>query len=299
MKSKNLYDPDTRRVRKQLYATCFSPTVHCKIVIARPRPILRPFDQPRRRAFRDGYPLVISQGFDYAPFQGASEDGGAQSRMDRTPEGGLAISCWEVLMRIHPNVALFLLFFLFAVALPGRGQEPVSPEVDSQRVVRLNPSLKVSPGQTRIDPAEEADIRKLMDLVGAKALAMQAMAATEKALRPLMTRALPPGEYRGKLVELFLEKFDSQADPQGALDLIVPIYARYFSDQEIQELIQFYETPVGKKAVLVLPKIAAESREAGGEWGRKLGRDAMREVLTEHPDLARALVKARSAASPR
>lgn len=202
-------------------------------------------------------------------------------------------------MRIRLTIALFLLFSLFAAAFPGRAQESVAPQADSQRVVRLNPSLKVSPEQTRIDPAEDADIRKLMDLVGAKALAIQTMAAMEKALRPLMTRALPPGEYRGKLVDLFLEKFDSQADPQQVLDLIVPIYAKYFSDQEIQGLIQFYETPLGKKAVRVLPKIAAESRETGSTLGRKLGRDAMREVLTEHPDLARALVKARNAGSPR
>ncbi len=201
-------------------------------------------------------------------------------------------------MRTRLTLALLFLFSLFAAALPGRAQEAVEPQADSQRVVRLNPSLKVAPAPTRIDPAEEADIRKLMDLVGAKALAMQTMAAMEKALRPLMTRALPPGDYREELVELFLEKFDSQADPQQVLDMIVPIYAKHFSDQEIQGLIQFYETPLGKKAVQELPEIAAESREAGRAMGRKLGRDAMREVLTEHPDLAQALVKAQHAAKP-
>lgn len=201
-------------------------------------------------------------------------------------------------MTIRPTIILFLLFSLFAVGLPGRAQEPVSPQVDTQRVVRLNPELKVAPQPTKITPMEEADIRRLMALVGAKELVVQKMAAMERALRPLITNALPPGAYREKLVTFYLERFDAEADPQKVLDLIVPIYAKYFSDQEIRELIRFCQTPLGQKAVKALPKISAESRQAGSALGRKLGREAMREVLMEHPDLAQDLLKARAAQSP-
>lgn len=200
-------------------------------------------------------------------------------------------------MKIRPTIAVFIFFSMFMVASVGRAQESVSPgQANSQGVVRLNPSLQVSAKQTAIDPAEEADIRKLMDLVGAKALVVQRMAAMEKALRPLMIRSLPPGAYREKLVDLFLQKFDSEADPQKALDLEVPIYAEYFSDEEIRELIQFYETPLGEKAILALPKIMAESQAADEDWGKKVGRTTMRDVLLEHPDLAQALGKATRAA---
>jgi hypothetical protein len=137
-----------------------------------------------------------------------------------------------------------------------------------------------------------------MDLAGAKALITQSMATMEKNIRPLMTNSLPPGEYRGKLIDLFLEKFHSKADPQEVLDLVAPIYDKYLSDEEIRGLIQFYETPLGRKALAVLPRVMAESQEAGSEWGQKLGQEAMREVLSEHPDLARALTEAKKAAGP-
>ena len=37
------------------------------------------------------------------------------------------------------------------------------------------------------------------------------------------------------------------------------VYAKYYTPQELKELAKFYATPVGKKSVKVLPKIATES----------------------------------------
>lgn len=73
--------------------------------------------------------------------------------------------------------------------------------------------------QPRIDPAKEADIRKLMELSGAQTLASQTMDRMTQSLRPLMTGALPPGEYREKLIDLFFAKFRSKADPKPLLDM--------------------------------------------------------------------------------
>jgi hypothetical protein len=47
----------------------------------------------------------------------------------------------------------------------------------------------------------------------------------------------------------------------------------------------------------VLPQTIVEAQAAGMKLGEKLGREAMVEVLDEHPDLKKALGEA--AASPR
>jgi uncharacterized protein len=151
------------------------------------------------------------------------------------------------------------------------------------------PQVKPDASQTKIDPAKEADIRKLLDMTGAKALATQTMDGMQKSIKPLLAGSLPPGGYREKLVDLFFEKFRARAEPQQIIDLIVPIYDKNFSHEEIRALMQFYQTPLGKKTLSVLPSIALESREAGEKWGQAMGRDCMREVLAEHPDLANAL----------
>jgi len=115
----------------------------------------------------------------------------------------------------------------------------------------------------------------------------------EKTMRPLITGALPPGEYRDKLVDLFFEKFRSKRDPDQLLALIVPIYGKYFSDDDIKQLIRMYETPIGQKMLSLLPKVVAESQVTGKAWGEEIGRQCMLEVLAEHPDLQAALQNAK------
>jgi len=154
------------------------------------------------------------------------------------------------------------------------------------------------PAQTsapsHIDPAKEADIRKLLDLTGAGSLMMQSMNEAESSIRPLVSNSLPPGEYREKLVDLFFEKFHAKRDPAQLLALVIPIYDKYYTGPDIKGLIQFYSSTLGKKMASVLPSIMNESQAVGGKWGEQLGRDSMLEVLQEHPDLRKALEDAKA-----
>jgi hypothetical protein len=147
----------------------------------------------------------------------------------------------------------------------------------------------------QIDPAKAADIRRLLDLVGTKDLVMQSVGGTMQQLKPLMTNALPPGTYREQLVDLFVVEFQSKFDINQILELAVPAYDRHFSHEEINELIKFYQTPLGQKAISTLPKLSNELRADGGRVGQQIGRDAMAEVLAEHPDLAQQLEEAKRA----
>jgi uncharacterized protein len=151
------------------------------------------------------------------------------------------------------------------------------------------PAASASAPQSDIDPAKKADIMRLLELTGAKALVEQMMTTMLKDIRPLMANSLPPGAYRETLVDLFFTKFQSKVDPQALLDLSAPVYDKYFSHAEIKQLIAFYETPLGQKAASTLPKLTAEVGALGRQWGEKIGRDSMEEVLAEHPDLAKAL----------
>jgi hypothetical protein len=91
---------------------------------------------------------------------------------------------------------------------------------------------------------------------------------------------------------LFFEKFRAKANTQNLVEMAVPLYDKYLTADEIKGLIQFYGTPLGQKAVSVLPKLTAEMQQQGRAWGEQLGRDSMMEVLNEHPDLKSALEEA-------
>lgn len=154
------------------------------------------------------------------------------------------------------------------------------------------PSTETAPANTSIDPAKKADIQRLLEVTGAKNLAIQRMSTMENNLRPMLANSLPPGEYRDKLIQLFFDKFHSKIDPEMLVELVIPVYDKYLSDEEVKGMIQFYSTPLGKKMIEVLPKLVAESEEAGEQWGAQIGRQSMVEILQEHPDLRQALENA-------
>jgi hypothetical protein len=146
-------------------------------------------------------------------------------------------------------------------------------------------SSAAPPAAQQIDPAKEADIRQLMDVVGMKDTVTRMMSAIEQNMRPMFVRSLPPGQYRERLVRLFFEKLHANTDPERILDLVVPVYARNLSDDDIKGLIRFYKTPLGRRWVSVLPKVQAEMAPAARSWGEQVGRQSMKEVLEEHPEL--------------
>lgn len=50
--------------------------------------------------------------------------------------------------------------------------------------------------------------------------------------------------------------------------LLIPVYHKHFSHKEIQGLLAFYRTDLGKKMVKLTPIMAQESLESGRQWGR-------------------------------
>lgn len=159
-------------------------------------------------------------------------------------------------------------------------------------------AAKASRAKVQGEEAKQADIRQLLQVTGAGNLATQTMTEMEKGMKPLITNALPPGDYREKLVDLFFDKFHSKLEPNTLTELIVPIYDKYLTDEDVKGLIQLYQTPIGQKLITVLPKVAAESQAAGEKWGQQLGRECMMEVLSEHPDLQKAMQEAQKNAAP-
>lgn len=171
------------------------------------------------------------------------------------------------------------------------------PSADTDDAGSVAAAAQVSRSRVQGEENKQADIRKLLQVTGAGNLANQTMAQMEKSMKPLITNALPPGDYREKLVDLFFEKFHAKMDPTTLADLIVPVYDKYLSDEDVKALIQLYQTPIGQKLVTVLPQVAAESQAAGEKWGQEIGRECMIEVLAEHPELQKQMEEAKKNAS--
>jgi uncharacterized protein len=63
--------------------------------------------------------------------------------------------------------------------------------------------------------------------------------------------------------------------------LVVPVYDRHFSSDELRQLIAFYQSPIGQKMITESPAVLQESMEAGRQWGMKLGTSIATQLKNE------------------
>lgn len=192
------------------------------------------------------------------------------------------------------KIRIALLCALALCVLNANAQTPAAPATSQPaKPTQASPAANSSAAKTAaIDPAKEKDIRRLLEVAGTKDLMVGIMDGMEQNMRPILQNALPPGDYREKLIDAFIAKFRTKLDLNRLLDLAVPLYDQNYSDSEIKNLITFYETPLGQKVVRVTPAMTSEMMDRGRKMGEDLGRTSMLEVMAEHPEFEKAIEQA-------
>jgi len=59
------------------------------------------------------------------------------------------------------------------------------------------------------------------------------------------------------------------------INLVLPIYQKHLTEDDLTGVIAFYDTPVGKKFAEKTPVITQESMIAGQEWGLQIGQQVI------------------------
>jgi hypothetical protein len=108
-------------------------------------------------------------------------------------------------------------------------------------------------------PPSEAQVRQLMDVLGVKRMLGQ----MNTQMGTLMAQQLPcvPASY-----------WQGFIDANGIKELsqrMVPIYQRHFSAADIEGLLKFYRSPLGRKVITEMPATMAEGMRLGQAWGRQ------------------------------
>ncbi|SMC53480.1 DUF2059 domain-containing protein [Pedobacter nyackensis] len=75
-----------------------------------------------------------------------------------------------------------------------------------------------------------------------------------------------------------LEQSLTKSSFDHLLEMLLPVYQKHMSEQDLKELIAFYQSPVGKKLAEKTPFIVADSMQAGQVWGKKLGEDIIKKI---------------------
>lgn len=109
--------------------------------------------------------------------------------------------------------------------------------------------------------SKQKRIVKLMELAGATEV-LESMKVT---LKESYKRNLPDVD------PAFWDEYFGELSTEGLIRLIVPVYDKHFTDEDISALIAFYESPVGRKMMGKMPLIMQESMAAGEQWGMQIG----------------------------
>jgi hypothetical protein len=142
-----------------------------------------------------------------------------------------------------------------------------------------------NPPAQKVDPARETNIRKLLEVSGSAKFSEEMVTGSTEQVKDSLLKSLPAGEHSQKIVDSFLRRYKTRFTIEQLIALMVPIYDHYLSDEDIRGLIEFYQTPLGQRAVKVLPQVARESQQAGSDLGQKVIAQVVKEVQDEFPEL--------------
>jgi hypothetical protein len=118
---------------------------------------------------------------------------------------------------------------------------------------------------------KEANIRKLLTLMDARGVFKRAIDSQISAAKATGTR-IPPKFWDEVLKEI---------DPDKFMDILIPIYDKHFSNDELEGLIAFYETPLGKKLISQLPQIMTDTAAAGDKYGQEIANKVIQRMQAE------------------
>lgn len=121
------------------------------------------------------------------------------------------------------------------------------------------------------EQASAESVKQLMNKTGAGELGVQAMNQMLPALKNLVPDA----------PEAFWDDYMAGFNPEDLIEMTVPIYQKYLTEDEIQAINAFYDTPAGKKLIRVQPNIMQESMMAGQQWGQAVAKDVMDKYRAE------------------
>jgi hypothetical protein len=112
------------------------------------------------------------------------------------------------------------------------------------------------------EPASPASVKRLMEITGAGNLSVQMMNQMILSLKQ---------QAPGAPLKYWID-FMSEIDSGDMENLVVPIYQKYLTEEDIVAINKFYSSPVGKKLIQHQPDIMKESMAVGQRWGQDLAR---------------------------
>jgi uncharacterized protein len=189
----------------------------------------------------------------------------------------------EVMKAVLALVIIYVGTFLLAIQ--GASQNPVSAAPQSAETQdQANGAQATKP----IDPVKDADIRSLMELIGARDQVREAVNNSSEQYRERLLATVPENEKGQAFVDAFVESYQKNFDVDKVTEQLVAIYDKHYTDDDIKTLLQFYGSPVGQKVATEMPKIAQEIQAVSRGAGAKAAKEALQALREQNPQIGQS-----------
>ncbi len=121
-------------------------------------------------------------------------------------------------------------------------------------------------------PASKESIRKMMIEAGSGKIGVQIM----NQMIPAMKRMIP------KAPDKFWKDVMVEVKPNDMIKLVIPVYQKYLTEEDVKEINAFYASRAGKKLIKVQPVIMRESIRIGQKWGQQIARKILLKYQQEN-----------------
>jgi hypothetical protein len=173
-------------------------------------------------------------------------------------------------------VVIYLAMFLVAI----QGGSPAPVQAAAQNTAKQSNS-----SAPQIDPAKDADIRALIELVGARDQIEDSLTASAEQYRERLLATVPSNDKGQAFVNSVISEYQKNYDLDDVVRQLVVIYDKHYTDDEIKGLLQFYGTPFGQKVAAEQSKIVREVQEATRRTSAKTVREALQHAKQENPGI--------------
>jgi hypothetical protein len=178
-------------------------------------------------------------------------------------------------------LALVVLYVgMFFVAI--QGGSPSSVQAAAQALPPQQASATTRPA---VDPAKDADIRSLLELVGARDQVQDSVRQSAEPYREKLLAMVPNSDKGRAFVNTTINEYEKRYDVDRVNEQLIVLYDKHYSGEEIKGLLQFYGSPLGQKVAAESPKIFREIQEATRAEAAKAVKDALEEAKQENPGI--------------
>jgi len=138
----------------------------------------------------------------------------------------------------------------------------------------------MSPAAFAADAPNVALAKQMLDVTNATTLFTPLIPGVVEQARLFYLQQNPS---LGKDLGEITTKVRADLQPRFAelMDDIAKIYAESFSEQEMKDIVAFYQTPIGKKLLDQQPRLVDASMNLAGNWANKLSEEVTSRIRDE------------------